>query len=131
SDVSSVASIGALIGVVFVILHLTLIFPAIAIDAPGANPNNAASDARGHLWFIFFTGLLAVLPLLLVLLPGLILDVALRRSMPAAGREPPSLLLLLVFLSAVPTQAVLVAVASHLYRIFADRLTSGPGVVTA
>jgi len=131
ADVGSVASIGALIVVTFVSLHLTLIFPAIAIDAPGANPNNAASDARGRLWFILLTGLLAVLPLLLILVPGLVVDVSLRLSMPAAGSEPPSLLLLLVFLNAVPVQAVLVAVASHLYRSFADRLKSGPGVVTA
>lgn len=44
-------------------LLLSLLFPAIAIDAPGASIRNAVADLWGKVWSIFCSGLLAVLPI--------------------------------------------------------------------
>lgn len=60
------AVLGYLIGVMLFGLRLTLLFPAIAVDAPGATVANALADARGHLWRIFATGLIAGVPLMTV-----------------------------------------------------------------
>lgn len=45
-------------------LWLSLMFPAIAVDAPGASVKNAAADLRGNVWQIFWVGTVAALPLL-------------------------------------------------------------------
>ena len=52
--VASVAATGLL---------LSLLFPAIAVDAPGASIRNAVADLWGKVWRIFCSGLLAVLPI--------------------------------------------------------------------
>jgi hypothetical protein len=58
----------ALVGWVFLVvvmvagLRLSLLFPAIAVDAPGATWPRALADSRGHGWRIFLTGLGALLP---------------------------------------------------------------------
>jgi len=49
--------IGAFIGIagvaIMLCLRLIILFPAIAVDAPGANWSNAYRDTRGHGWGIF------------------------------------------------------------------------------
>ena len=51
------------IATVFVTVRLTLLFPAIAVDAPGAADYLLAfSDTRGHVWRIVFIFVLALLP---------------------------------------------------------------------
>jgi hypothetical protein len=45
---------------------MTLLFPAVAVDAPGASFANALADAKGHIWRIFATGLLAGVPMMTV-----------------------------------------------------------------
>ena len=42
-----------------------MLFPAIAVDAPGASIRNAIADLWGNVWRIFWVGVIAVLPLLL------------------------------------------------------------------
>ena len=37
-------------------------FPAIAVDAPGANLGNVMADTKGHAWRIFLLSLLVILP---------------------------------------------------------------------
>ena len=54
-------------------LRLIVLFPAIAVDAPGATWRNAMADTKGRAWRILFIGLLAALPLVgLALLLALI-----------------------------------------------------------
>ena len=54
-------------------LRLIILFPAIAVDAPGATWRNAMADTKGSVWRILFIGLVAALPLIgLALLLGLI-----------------------------------------------------------
>jgi len=44
------------------ISRLSILFPAIAVDAAGANWRNVIADTRGYAWPIFLIGLLANLP---------------------------------------------------------------------
>jgi hypothetical protein len=46
-----------------VMQRLFVLFPAIAVDAPGATWQNAASDTRGHLWFSLVVTILPFIPL--------------------------------------------------------------------
>lgn len=58
---------------IVVSLRLIVLFPAIAVDAPGATWRNAMADTKGNAWRILFIGLLAALPLIgLALLLALI-----------------------------------------------------------
>lgn len=61
-------------------LRLIILFPAIAVDAPGATWRNAMADTKGSAWRILFIGLIAALPLVgVALVLGLI---ALSLGMP-------------------------------------------------
>jgi hypothetical protein len=59
-----VVMLGLLIVVVVVALRLLILFPAIAVDAPGATLANAWADTKGRGAIIFLIGLLASLPLM-------------------------------------------------------------------
>jgi len=111
--------LGAYLGAAMLGLQLTLIFPATAVDAPGAGWMNAVADARGHLWFILFTGLMALVPALCALLAVIAVDM----SMQGVRAYKMSIIAhLILFMLTVPLQAILVAIASHLFRAFANRL---------
>lgn len=68
------AVLGYLAGVMVLGLRMTLLFPAVAVDAPGANVENALVDAKGHVWRIFATGLMAGLPWMMIayLIPSIV-----------------------------------------------------------
>jgi hypothetical protein len=55
-----------LIVVAVVVLRVIILFPAVAVDAPGASWSRAMADTRGYTWRIFFIVLLATLPLVFV-----------------------------------------------------------------
>jgi hypothetical protein len=107
-------------------LQMALVFPAVAADAPGANAMSAMQDSRGRLWFIVFTGLLALLPPMAILGAVSIADAALRQP-GAAGEQTSTLVVLVSCALNVPVQTILVALASHLFRAFGDRLRRPPG----
>ena len=50
--------------IIVVTLRLTIIFPAVAVDAPGATWGNVMADTKGYAWRIFLFGLVASLPLI-------------------------------------------------------------------
>jgi hypothetical protein len=56
-------------------LLVSLLFPAIAVDAPGASIRNAIADLWGNVWHIFWVSVIAVLPVFL-------------RSSPSRGSRP-------------------------------------------
>jgi hypothetical protein len=100
-----------------VVQHFLVLFPAIAVDAPGTTWQNAVSDTRRHRWFVLVVTILpfipvgllaaAVIPLLRVgpgTLIGLIANMMLLGVM----------LLVVVTLGAVS--------ASRLYQIIGHRL---------
>jgi hypothetical protein len=114
--------IPALVAVTLVSLQLVLIFPAIAIDAPGANPVNAMADSKGHLWFTLLTCVMACIPLVIVWMPVFTVDYVMQDAVPY---KPTGVVVLISAVFLVWSQAVLVAVASHLFRAFAHRLKLG------
>ena len=62
----TVVMLVALILFLIVSLRLTIIFPAVAVDAPGATWQNVVADTKGHVWRIFWINLVAFLPLAVV-----------------------------------------------------------------
>jgi hypothetical protein len=50
----------------FVSVRLIVLFPAIAVDAPGATPANAFADMQGFAFDVFLICLLAILPVVSV-----------------------------------------------------------------
>ena len=50
------------IGAAIIGVRMAILFPSIAIDAPGADWRNAMADAKGHSWRIFLVLLCAALP---------------------------------------------------------------------
>lgn len=75
----------ALVAGVFVILRLMILFPAIAVDAPGASARNAFADSKGFFWDMFFICLVAMLPLVVLTMLMVVLEypLELRGSVPA------------------------------------------------
>lgn len=57
-----------LIAIIIVMLRLTIIFPAVAVDAPGATWGNVMADTKGYAWRIFLFGLVGCLPLIVLAL---------------------------------------------------------------
>jgi hypothetical protein len=49
-------------------IRAIVLYPAVAVDAPGANWRQAIADTRGHAWRILFIILGAILPLVIVAL---------------------------------------------------------------
>jgi hypothetical protein len=47
-------------------IRAIVLFPAVAVDAPGANWLQEIADTGGHTWRIFFIILMAMLPLFIV-----------------------------------------------------------------
>jgi hypothetical protein len=66
------AAFGGLIGlvvsivVVIITVRLVILFPAVAVDAPGAEWQNAMADTKGHSWRVFFILLCLILPVAIV-----------------------------------------------------------------
>jgi hypothetical protein len=58
--------LGAVWGLVVMIagLRMIVLFPAIAVDSPGATPAQALAATKGHAWRIFGVVILAALPLM-------------------------------------------------------------------
>jgi hypothetical protein len=52
--------------IVVVALRVTILFPAVAVDAPSASWRNAMADTAGFAWRIFMTGIISVFPWFLV-----------------------------------------------------------------
>jgi membrane-anchored glycerophosphoryl diester phosphodiesterase (GDPDase) len=103
----------------FVTFRLTILFPAIAIDAHGATAANAYADSKGNVWRIFFIFLLAILPLMLLAFGlsffGLISTSKDINSLTIAGQ-------IFTAIIGVPAYALFVAVASRLFQALGDRL---------
>ena len=59
-------------------IRVIVLFPAIAVDAPGANWRHALADTEGHAWDIFFVILVAMLPFVIVMFVAAVAVVLLR-----------------------------------------------------
>jgi hypothetical protein len=117
SQVALIASIVCAIAAA----RVSILFPAVAIDAPDADWRNALEDTRGHSWSLFFTMFVVALPAIVVLfvLTALLL-----------GRGWFARILLAALEAAIFAflWAASVAAASRLYAAYADRLGKPAGV---
>jgi len=100
-----------LIAIIIVTLRLTIIFPAVAVDAPGATWRNVMADTKGYVWRIFLFGLVACLPLIV---PALVLG-----ALVGTGTRTGSWI---VNALTITFAAVLGVVALTLFIVFASRL---------
>ena len=118
-----------LIVLAIVTLRRIILFPAIAVDAPGATWSNARNDTKGHSWRVLFIFVCALLPLVVMAIP---LTLVGRPHFGAPGK----------FVLAIVRPglqifglAVCAAAASHLFKAYASRMINprggGPAPVTA
>jgi len=108
-------------------LRTLILFPAIAVDAPGAEWNNALQDTKGHSWRVFFIVLLTAIPAVAIYAP-LYWWLWFPAGPSAAGGV---ILALVQSVFGVLMIAAFAAMASRLYRVIGDRLGRPPGVAAA
>ena len=117
----SLGAAAALVIGAFVIVRLLILFPAIAVDAPGASAGKAFADSKGFFWDMFFIGLLAVLPLVVLTMLLVILEwpLELRGTVPALWTVLEVTDKTLVELVAYP---LYVAIASRIFHALGERV---------
>lgn len=104
---------------------LALLFPAVAVDAPGIGLKNAVADLRGNVWRIFLAGTLTIL------LPMLALGMVVGVVQALLFEDPTSWPVRLAFAPfegavVAATYVLLVLIASRFYLATADRLAQVP-----
>jgi hypothetical protein len=95
----------------FVSTRLIILFPAIAVDAPGTSFGNAFDDTKGCFWRIFGILLVATLP---IIAAAIIIALSL-------GPQSTATTLISAVLNML-TMALAIAIASRLYLNLSDRL---------
>lgn len=107
-----------------VALRALILFPAVAVDAPGADWRNAMADTKGHTWRVFFVMVVASLPAFAVQLPLYFL------LLWPSGPSFPGGVIAAVIQSVVGivTIAAFAAAASRLYYAFGAQLGRPPGL---
>jgi hypothetical protein len=99
-------------------LRMLILFPAIAVDASGADWKNAMADTRGHSWRVFFVAVLTGIPAfaLIILIQYLLADPS------GAGWGLGIVAGLLQGFTGVLMLAAYAAAASKLFAAYANRL---------
>jgi hypothetical protein len=106
---------------VFIGARLIILFPAVAVEAPGAGASNAFADTKGYFWNIFFIVFPAMLPLIVLVA----LWVFLSRLSPSGATSALSTKALdVIFLTifALVAYTLYIAIASRLFQALAERL---------
>jgi hypothetical protein len=116
---SSIIVAAASVVAFLVMQRLFVLFPAIAVDAPGAIWQNAVSDTRGHLWFSLAVTILPFIPLRLL---GIAAASLLRFVTGTPGVLIASTLWLGV--TSLVTLTLGSVIASRLYQLTGDRLNT-------
>ena len=116
---AGVVMTGAIV-ICILLLRMTILYPAVAVDAPGATFANAVSDTRGRAWYIFFLLLVPLIPM--IVLTGIALR--LRMTLPTVTGS--LLAFALVATTMVLSMALLVALASRRYLALAERVLQPP-----
>ena len=111
-----------LVVAIHLFLRLIIVFPAFAVDAPGASLKNAYADTKGRAWRILGILLLAHLPFML---PLLALTALFVRD-EAAARSWALYSEIAVSAFGIVLVTLLVVIASRLYLSIGDR-TKGAG----
>jgi hypothetical protein len=111
------------VAAVIISFRLMILFPALAVDAPGATWDNALADSKGQVWRMLFITLLSGLPAGI----ALIVVLAMAASVGLIGEGTPGatgVLLSALLEGAVSTLGLTlaVAIASRLYEQLGDRV---------
>jgi len=111
--------VAVLIVVMGVALRLTILLPAIAVEAPGATPSRAAADTKGQALRLLALFLLAILPWLALAFFGILL---LGPRVQIAGMPPA--IIFLVTGSVVKTiiLSITAVIASYAFMILAAQV---------
>jgi hypothetical protein len=104
------------VAICVLLTRVIILFPAIAVDAPGATPRNAFDDTRGHGWYIFFLFVVPFIPSAVIIILIALLAV---RVQPVAGSI---LLVPLLTMTVLLWVTMAVVIASRLYQALGDRL---------
>ncbi len=107
-----------LIVAMIVALRTLILFPAIAVDAPGTEWRNALSDTKGHSWRVFLIFVCPAVPAAVVYWT---LEWRVKRWTGQSGAGT-TVLMFLQSVKSVVMIAVFAAAASRLYWAFAERL---------
>jgi len=120
-----VAMIAGAVVILVLTVRLTLLFPAVAVDAPRAGWNRALDESRGHFWRILLALLLTALIGILVIIGAAVFQ-GIGAFLIAHGHRAPGAVIGSVGQAAsnVLMAAAFVAAASRLYRDMA-----GPSAV--
>ena len=102
-----------------VVTQLLVLFPAVAVDAPGAGWQNAFSDTRSRIWFVLAVTILPFIPIGLLAVAVIPL---LRFSPGSLAGMVAGLLWLGATLLVASTLGA--AIASRLYQVIGDRLNT-------
>lgn len=111
-----------LVAVVIIVVRRAILFPAIAIDAPGATWSKAGLDTKGSSWRVAFVFVLTALPFLIV--NGLLALLWLQLT-PQAQSSAASFLFFPVIGAGIAIVALcsFAAAASHIFQARADLMT--------
>src|SRR3954468_22615714 len=101
------------------VLGLLVLFPAVAVDAPGAEWRNAMSDTRKHIWFVLAVTILPFVPI--GLLGGMVVPLFRPWAGSLIGLIAGMLWVGAMLLVALTLGAV---IASRLYQVIGDRLNT-------
>ena len=102
-----------------IVTQLLVLFPAVAVDAPGAGWQNAFSDSRNHIWFVLAVTILPFIPIGLL---GVAVTPLLRFSAGSLIGLVAGLLWLGAMLLIASTLGA--AIASRLYQVVGYRLNT-------
>ncbi|WP_223967366.1 hypothetical protein [Bradyrhizobium sp. RD5-C2] len=109
------------------ILGIVILFPALAVDAPGAEWRNARDDSRGHTYQIFCAVALGLLPTLpFAGVDGVILAPKGAGSSPGLPSASQAIGVILQAAEVVLIVAVLASITSKLYLDYGSRLNRAP-----
>jgi hypothetical protein len=100
-------------------LRLSILFPAIAIEARGANATNAMADTKGHAFTIFLIFLLAMLPIVAVTIG---VTLMLGRGVAVPGTPVAIIHLAVGAVIQTVTLSLGVAIASRVFQVLANRV---------
>lgn len=117
--VTLVLMLAVFLAIIIATLRLTIIFPAVAVDAPGATWENVMADTKGHAWRIFLFGLVASLPFLV---PGLVLGVLANTAARSGSIIISALVVLFASILNVFGITLFIAIASRIFLWIGNRV---------
>ena len=110
--------------VIIISLRLTILFPAIAVDAPGASVANAFADTKGHVIGMLCIFLLATLPAVVFFFFVMLLFPIKAIESGFSVATIPFAAVLAVFQLVI--YATMVAAASRIFQAVAERVLRAP-----